>query len=58
VTSDKHSTVWDGDQTLFDFNFLALGVAPDECFRLADERRLAPGKELRVYVAKHFSVAV
>ncbi len=28
MTSDEHSTVWDGDQTLFDFNFLALGDRP------------------------------
>jgi hypothetical protein len=57
VTSDKHSTVWDGEETLFDFNFLALGVPPDECFRLADRKRLAPGKELRVHLARHWSEA-
>lgn len=39
LTSDKHSTVWDGDRTLFDLNFLALGVPPDECFRLANGKR-------------------
>jgi hypothetical protein len=26
VTSDEHSTVWDGKKTLSDMNFLALGV--------------------------------
>jgi hypothetical protein len=26
ITSQEHSTVWDGKDTLFDFNFLALGV--------------------------------
>jgi hypothetical protein len=57
VTSEKHSTVWDGDQTLFDFNFLAMGVAPDECFALADVEHLPPGKELKIHFAEHFSVA-
>jgi hypothetical protein len=57
LTSDEHSTVWDGDQTLFDFNFLALGVAPEECFRLANRRQLKPGRELKVYLAEHFSAA-
>jgi hypothetical protein len=51
LTSDEHSTVWDGERTLFDFNFLALGVPPEECFRLADRKRLPPGKELPVYLA-------
>lgn len=49
--SDFHSTVWDGGRTLFDLNFLALGVGPDECFDLANERQLPVGKELRVYLA-------
>lgn len=57
VTSNDHSTVWDGAQTLFDFNFLALGVNPDECFALADKRRLRPGQELNVYMAQHYSKA-
>jgi hypothetical protein len=57
LASDDHSTVWDGDQTLFDFNFLALGIPADECFRLADGDRLLPGRELKVYLAEHFSVA-
>jgi hypothetical protein len=57
VTSEDHSTVWDGSQTLFDMNFLAFGVAPDECFNLANERHLRPGRELRVYLAEHYSVA-
>jgi hypothetical protein len=29
------STVWDGDRTLFDMQFSALDVDPEECFRLA-----------------------
>ncbi|MDY3551361.1 hypothetical protein R5W24_000437 [Gemmata sp. JC717] len=45
VSSLAHSTVWDGKQTLFEFNFLAFGIPPDECFRIADGRHLPPGKE-------------
>jgi hypothetical protein len=56
VTSEDHSTVWDGNDTLFDINFLALGIHPDECFRLANQKHLPPGKELKVYFANHYSV--
>jgi hypothetical protein len=56
VTSDRHSTVWNGDGLLFGHNFLALGVPPDECF--ADARRngevLAPEKYMRVHRAAHY----
>jgi hypothetical protein len=54
VSSQRHSTVWDGDRTLFDFNFQALGVSPQECWSLADQegRHLAPGKFLKVYLAR------
>jgi len=38
VSSDKHSTVWDGDETLWDGNFLALGISPEEAWNLAAER--------------------
>jgi hypothetical protein len=31
VTSSKHSTIWDGDKTLFDLNFLTLKVPVHEC---------------------------
>lgn len=55
LTSDEHSTVWDGDHTLFDFNFLAFGVDPDACFRLANEKELPVGRQLRVHLAGHFS---
>jgi hypothetical protein len=46
VTAQKHSTVWDGAETLFDINFLALGVDPDEAWRLAskDGRVLKVGR--------------
>jgi hypothetical protein len=46
VTSDKHSTVWDGAHTLFDFDFLAFDVPPQECFDLALDNGeiLPPGR--------------
>jgi hypothetical protein len=55
ITSRRHSTVWDGKSWLFDFNFLALGVSPRECFELAcgGGRELAPGKLIRVYYPDH-----
>jgi hypothetical protein len=55
LSSDKHSTVWDGGQTLFDLNFVALGVSPEECFRLANDKQLEPGKKLKVYLAKRWT---
>jgi hypothetical protein len=56
ITSEKHSTVWDGDETLFDFNFLALGVSPDECFELALEIELPPGVRRKVGFAQSYKV--
>lgn len=41
ISSDKHSTVWNGSldwPVLFDVNFLALGVAPDEAWNLAHSK--------------------
>jgi hypothetical protein len=57
ITSEDHSTVWDGEDTLFDFNFQAFGIEPDECFDLAFDKGLKPGKYLRVYFAEHYTVA-
>jgi hypothetical protein len=54
VTSDEHSTVWDGKDTIFDFNFQAMGITANECYEAATaqgSRELAPGKLLRVYYA-------
>jgi hypothetical protein len=56
LTSDDHSTVWDGRRTLFEFNYLAFGVSPKECFELANETELPIGKRLRVYYAEHYTV--
>jgi len=47
LTSDAHSTVWDGKQTLFEFNFLALGISADDCFALACVDHLPVGKEYK-----------
>ena len=35
VTSGTHTTVWDGEETLFDANFVALGITPDQTWELA-----------------------
>jgi hypothetical protein len=56
ITSEDHSTVWDGDDTLFDFNFQAFGIDPNESFDLAHEEELKPGEYLPVYFAEHYTV--
>lgn len=55
ITSQKHSTVSNGYDTLFDFNFQALGIEPNECFRLANVKELNPGKYMRVYFAAYYT---
>jgi hypothetical protein len=51
VTSSKHSTIWDGDKTLFDLNFLTLKVPVHECiedaFMQSDSAMLDYGQYLR-----------
>lgn len=37
VSSTQHSTVWDGGELLFDMNFLARGVPPEEWLRMAQQ---------------------
>jgi hypothetical protein len=60
LTSDDHSTVWDGDHTLFDFNYCALGVPPDEAYAAAAKGSnacvLPPGVELEVNLAHSVDV--
>jgi hypothetical protein len=56
ISSATHSTVWDGGDLIFDFNLQAFGVEPNECFELAAEKELPPGKYLRVYFAQHWSL--
>jgi hypothetical protein len=48
ITSDFHSPVWNGQNLLFDFNYLALGVPAHECFQSANDEKLAPGVCLEV----------
>jgi hypothetical protein len=61
ITSDKHSTVWDGEEMLFEFNFQAFKESADECFAWATDsesnpRELKPGKERRAGYPEHYSV--
>jgi hypothetical protein len=50
VTSDRHSVVWDGAQTLWDGNFLALDIPAAEAWELAagrpDTMRLPIGEPM------------
>jgi hypothetical protein len=56
VSSQAHSTVWDGGDVLFDFNFLALEVDPDEAWQTARTKgRVLPmGMELVCHMAEHW----
>ena len=56
ITSEEHSTVWDGDDTLFEFNFQAFGIGPKDCFDLAFDKELKLGKYLPVHFAQHYTV--
>jgi hypothetical protein len=60
VRSAKHSTVWDGAETLFEFNLLAYGVPAQECFDVAREDGVVmrPGKFRRTYRVEHYSVDI
>lgn len=54
LTARKHTTVWNGcitDPVLFDINFHAMGVEPDQAMMLASHgRELKPGKYLKPYL--------
>lgn len=54
VTSDNHSTVWNGKDILFDMNFSAFGIDPQEGFDIAyyEGKLLQIGKQIRVYIAE------
>jgi hypothetical protein len=60
VTSQKHSTVWDGNETLFDINFQGMAIEPEECWEWArkqlDSRILRPGKHKRTYLTDHYTL--
>ena len=55
VTSAEHSTVWDGNDLIFDFNFQAFGIDPNECFDSAYHRELPPGEYRRLYWPEHYT---
>lgn len=59
ILTSQHSTVWDGKETLFDINFFACGIDPDECFSLASENgdELSIRTPMEVNYAEHYSVA-
>jgi hypothetical protein len=50
ITSDHHSSVWDGRIDLFDPLFLALGYSARYCFELANGKHLLPGEHLETFL--------
>jgi hypothetical protein len=60
VSSESHSTVWDGEHSLFDFNFQAMNIPAAECWEQASKggEQLTPGKLLKVHFAEHYSFDV
>jgi hypothetical protein len=57
LTSHRHSTVWDGELTLFDMNFAAVGHPPEYAFVFACDRELKPGRQIRVGIPPYFEIA-
>lgn len=55
ITFGRHSTVWDGGDLIFDFNYQAFGVDPNECLDNAFDKELPPGKYRPVYFAEHYT---
>ena len=55
LTSQTHSTVWDGELTLFDMNYCAFGEPPQHSFLDAYGRELKAGKQLKVGWAEHYT---
>ena len=56
ITSARHSTVWDGGDLIFDFNYQAFGVDPTECFESTFDKELAPEEYRQVYWPGSFAV--
>lgn len=54
ITSKNHSTVWDGQHTLFDLNFLALQIPPSQCFEMAYSEELPLGEFMKVGHPEHY----
>lgn len=55
LSSQRHSTVWNGKDILFDMNFSALQIPPKKAFNIANEKELPIGNRLRVYYANPHS---
>jgi len=53
LTSDRHSTLWDGRRTLFDLNYVALGISVAECWALAAGRYHSRIVPLAHWVSQH-----
>ena len=55
VSSQRHSTVYNGHGLLFDLNFCAFRISPREAYELARKQGvvLAPGEHLPVDFAEH-----
>jgi hypothetical protein len=56
VTSQRHSTVWYGDDTLFDFNGQALFKNTDEAFEHVSVQQLKPGRYMTTCFAEHYQI--
>jgi hypothetical protein len=55
-TSPKHSTVWDGDRTIFEMNGPAFGVSVQESFEMVRRGRdLKPGRYRQAGYPEHYS---
>ena len=61
LSSELHSTVYNDRGLLFDLNFCALGIAPQQAYSLARNggkgEILKPGEHLTVHYAQHYSRA-
>ena len=55
LTSDRHSTVWDGRPDPLRVQLPGPGHQPGGCFELANEEELPVGKLLKVYYARHYT---
>jgi hypothetical protein len=49
---------WDGEDTLFEFNFLAFDIPPKECFELAYEHEVKPGQHRKCGYPDHYTVGM
>lgn len=55
IGSEKHSTVFDGSDTILDFNFLAFEIDPKECFELAYDWEYPIGEPKEIGWCPHYS---